>query len=175
MREELTTEQFLGEVRKWALNDEYLLPIAEMAQSRIVKLGDLGALVAPFFMNRIESLTAEKLRDGVKIETDQQRAAYTLALQQFDALIEWNKEGVDAALRKTATALEIKLKDMIRAFYLAVLGAPQGVPLFDAITHLGRDILRERLRHAMELLGPASKKEAEAWTAALAKADSTSE
>ncbi|MEW6574802.1 glutamate--tRNA ligase [Sphingorhabdus sp.] len=171
MREELTTEQFLGEVRKWALNDAYLTPIAEMAQSRIVKLGDLGALVAPFFMNRIESLTAEKLRDGVKIEPDQQRAAYTLALQQFDAMIEWNKDGVDAALRKTAAALEIKLKDMIRAFYLAVLGAPQGVPLFDAITHLGRDILRERLRHAMELLGPASKKETEAWTAALAKAE----
>ncbi len=171
MREELTTEQFLDEVRKWALNDEYLTPIAEMAQSRIVKLGDLGALVAPFFMNRIESLTAEKLRDGVKIEADQQRAAYTLALQQFDAMIEWNKDGVDAALRKTAAALEIKLKDMIRAFYLAVLGAPQGVPLFDAITHLGRDILRERLRHAMELLGPASKKETEAWTAALAKAE----
>lgn len=171
MREELTTEQFLGEVRKWALNDEYLTPIAEMAQSRIVKLGDLGALVAPFFMNRIESLTAEKLRDGVKIEPDQQRAAYTLALQQFDAMIEWNKDGVDAALRKTAAALEIKLKDMIRAFYLAVLGAPQGVPLFDTITHLGRDILRERLRHAMELLGPASKKETEAWAAALAKAE----
>lgn len=170
MREELTTTQFLDEVRKWALNDAYLLPIAEMAQSRIVRLSDLGALTAPFFMNRIEGMTAEMLRDGVKIEADQQRAAYTLALQQFDAMIEWNKEGVDAALRKTAAALDIKLKDMIRAFYLAVLGSPQGVPLFDAITHLGRDILRERLRHAMELLGPASKKEAEAWTMLLAKA-----
>jgi glutamyl-tRNA synthetase len=173
MREELSTEQFLGEVRKWALNDEYLLPIAEMAQSRIVKMGDLGALVAPFFMNRIDSLSAEKLRDGVKIETDQQRAAYTLALQQFDTMIEWNKDGVDAALRKTAAALEIKLKDMIRAFYLAVLGTPQGVPLFDAITHLGRDILRERLRHAMELLSPASKKETEAWSALLAQAETS--
>ena len=74
MREELTTSQFLEEVRKWALNDEYLTPIAEMAQSRIVKLGDLGALVAPFFMNRIESLTAEKLRDGVKIEAVDERS-----------------------------------------------------------------------------------------------------
>ncbi|MGL5837474.1 MAG: glutamate--tRNA ligase [Sphingorhabdus sp.] len=167
LREELDTDAFMDAVRAWALNDAYLRPIAEMAQSRIVRMGDLGALVAPFFMNRIEGLTAEALRDGVKIETDQQRAAYTLALQQFDAMIEWNKEGVDAALRNTAAALEIKLKDMIRAFYLAVLGAPQGVPLFDAITHLGRDILRERLRHAMELLGPATKKEAEAWAALL--------
>lgn len=171
MREELTTAQFLDEVRKWALNDAYLMPIAEMAQSRIVRLSDLGALTAPFFMNRIDGLTAEKLRDGVKIDADQQRAAYTLALQQFDAMIEWNKDGVDAALRRTAAALEIKLKDMIRAFYLAVLGSPQGVPLFDAITHLGRDILRERLRHAMELLGPASKKEVEAWTALLSRVE----
>jgi glutamyl-tRNA synthetase len=168
MREEIDTDGFMEEVRKWALNDAYLRPIAEMVQNRIVRLSDLGGLVAPFFMNRIEGLSADTLRDGVKIEADQQRAAYTLVLQQFDAMIEWNKEGVDAALRKTAAALEIKLKDMIRAFYLAVLGAPQGVPLFDATTHLGRDLLRERLRHAMELLGPASKKEAEAWAALLA-------
>ena len=167
LREELTTAQFMDEVRKWALNDEYLMPIAEMVQSRIVRLSDLGALTAPFFMNRIDGLTADKLRDGGKIETDQQRAAYTLALQQFDAIVEWSKDGVDAALRKTAAALEIKLKDMIRTFYLAVFGSPQGVPLFDAITHLGRDILRERLRHAMELLGPATKKESEAWAAML--------
>jgi glutamyl-tRNA synthetase len=172
MREEMDTDGFMEEVRKWALNDTYLRPIAEMVQSRIVRLGDLGALAAPFFMNRIEGLSADSLRDGVKIDADQQRAAYTLALQQFDAMIEWNKEGVDAALRKTAAALEIKLKDMIRTFYLAVLGTPQGVPLFDAITHLGRDILRERLRHAMELLGPASKKEAEAWGALLANSSS---
>jgi hypothetical protein len=35
--------------------------------------------------------------------------------------------------------------------------SPQGVPLFDAITHLGRDIIRERLRHAMELAGPGEQ------------------
>ena len=173
LREELTTAQFLDEIRKWALNDAYLLPIAEMTQSRIVRLSDLGALTAPFFMNRIEGLTLDKLRDGVKIEVDQQRAAYTLALQQFDAMVDWSKDGVEAALRTTATALDIKLKDMIRAFYLAVLGSPQGVPLFDAITHLGRDILRERLRHAMELLGVASKKEAEGWAGLMVAAEAS--
>ncbi len=167
LREELTTAQFLDEIRKWALNDAYLLPIAEMTQSRIVRLSDLGALTAPFFMNRIDGQSVDRLRDGVKIEADQQRAAYTLALQQFDAMVDWNKDGVEAALRTAATALDVKLKDMIRTFYLAILGSPQGVPLFDAITHLGRDILRERLRHAMELLGVATKKEVEAWATLL--------
>ncbi|HEV7232873.1 MAG TPA: glutamate--tRNA ligase family protein, partial [Sphingorhabdus sp.] len=169
LREELSTAQFLEAVKAWSLNDAYLMPIAEMAQARVTKLSDLGNLTAMFFMNRIEGLTVETLRDGVKIDADQQRAAYTLALQQFDALIEWNKEGVEATLRRTAEVLEAKLKDVIRPMYIALTGAPQGVPLFDAIVHLGRDIIRERLRHAMELLGPASKKEVEAWTALLAR------
>lgn len=163
LREELDTKQFLDAVKAWALNDAYLTPIAEMAQSRITKLSDLGGLTAMFFMNRIESLTPEALRNGVKLDADQQRAAYTLALQQFDALIEWNKEGVEATLRRTAEVLEAKLKDVIRPMYIAITGQPQGVPLFDAIVHLGRDIIRERLRHAMELLGPATSKEAKAW------------
>jgi glutamyl-tRNA synthetase len=169
LREELDTTQFLEAIKAWALNDDYLTPIAEMAQARITKLSDLGSLTAMFFMNRIEGMNTEALRDGVKLDQDQQRAAYTLALQQFDALIEWNKEGVEATLRRTAEVLEAKLKDVIRPMYIAVTGQPQGVPLFDAIVHLGRDIIRERLRHAMELLGPASKKEVEAWAALLAK------
>ena len=167
LREELTTTQFLDAIKTWALNDDYLTPIAEMAQARITKLSDLGAMTAMFFMNRIDGMTAEALREGVKIDLDQQRAVYTLGLQQFDGLIEWNREGVEATLRRTAEVLEAKLKDVIRPFYLAITGQPQGVPLFDAITHLGRDIVRERLRHAMELLGPASTKEVEAWSALL--------
>jgi glutamyl-tRNA synthetase len=164
----MDTAQFLDAVKAWALNDAYLTPIAEMAQARITRLSDLGGLVSMFFMNRIEGLSVEQLRDGVKVDTDQQRAAYTLALQQFDSLIEWNKDGVEATLRRTADVLDTKLKDVIRPMYIAITGAAQGVPLFDAVVHLGRDIIRERLRHAMELLGPATKKEAEAWGELLA-------
>lgn len=167
LREELSTAQFLDAVKAWALNDEYLTPIAEMAQSRITKLSDLGGLTSMFFMNRIDGLTADQLSDGVKLHHDQLRTAYMLTLQQFDGLVEWNKLGVETSLRRTAEVLNAKLKDVIRPMYIAITGQPQGVPLFDAITHLGRDLTRERLRHAMELLGPASKKEAEAWTALL--------
>jgi glutamyl-tRNA synthetase len=169
LRETMDTAQFLDAVKAWALNDAYLTPIAEMAQARITRLSDLGGLVSMFFMNRIEGQTAERLRDGVKIDTDHQRAAYTLALQQFDALIEWNKDGVEASLRRTAEVLDVKLKDVIRPMYLAITGAAQGVPLFDAIVHLGRDIIRERLRQSMELLGAATKKEAEGWGELLGK------
>ncbi|APG63834.1 glutamate--tRNA ligase [Sphingorhabdus lutea] len=171
LREDMDGAGFLEQWRKWALNDEYMLPIAQMTQSRIVKLSDLGALTAMFFMNRIDGQSAEKLRDGVKLDELQQRQAYHLALTQFDAMIMWNKEGVDGALRTTAAALDVKLKDMIRAFYIAVTGSAQGVPLFDGITHLGRDIIRERLRHALELLGTPTAKEGKAWADLLVETD----
>jgi glutamyl-tRNA synthetase len=93
-----------------------------MAQARITKMSDLGGLTAMFFMNRIDGMSAERLRDGVKLEQDMQRAAYTLGLQQFDGLINWNREGVEATLRRTAEVLDAKLKDVIRPFYIAITG-----------------------------------------------------
>jgi glutamyl-tRNA synthetase len=163
MREGMDAAGFLQAVKDWALNDAYLLPIAEMAQARITKLSDLGGLVSMFFMNRIEGQSTERLRDGVKLSDEQQRQSYHLALIQFDAMIDWNRDGVEAALRRTSEVLDTKLKDVIRPMYIAITGAAQGVPLFDAITHLGRDIIRERLRHALELMGTPTKKEAESW------------
>lgn len=167
LRESMDAKGFLDAVKAWALNDAYLMPIAEMAQARITKLSDLGALTAMFFMNRIDGASRETLRDGVKLSDEQQRQAYHITLCQFDALIEWNKAGVEFSMRRTAEILDVKLKDVIRPLYLAITGAAQGVPLFDATVHLGRDIIRERLRHTLELLGPPSKKEAEAWAAML--------
>jgi len=163
LRETMDTGEFLDAVKAWALNDEYLMPIAEMAQARITKLSDLGALTSMFFMNRIDGQSAERLRDGVKLDALQHRQALQLALTQFDALVEWNKDGIETSIRRTSEVLETKLKNVIRPLYLAITGAAQGVPLFDAITHLGRDIIRERLRHALELLGSPSKKEVAAW------------
>ena len=163
LRETMDTGEFLDAVKAWALNDEYLMPIAEMAQARITKLSDLGALTSMFFMNRIDGQSADRLRDGVKLDELQHRQAYQLALTQFDALVEWNKDGIETSIRRTSEVQDVKLKNVIRPLYLAITGAAQGVPLFDAINHLGRDIIRERLRHALELLGSPSKKEVAAW------------
>ena len=162
LRENMDSEEFLDKVKTWALNDEYLKPIAQMAQTRITKLSDLGDLLSFFFMNRIEGQTQENLRQ-VKLEELTQRQIYHLVLMQFDAAAVWDKETIEGILRNTAEKLDIKLKFLIQAMYVATTGSMQSVPLFDAITHLGRDIMRQRLRHAIELLGAPTKKEAKAW------------
>ena len=66
-------------------------------------------------------------------------------------------------MKKIAGTLDVKVRDVTRPFYVAITGSPTSVPLFDAIELLGRDIVRERLRHALELAGTPSAAELKEW------------
>src|SRR5487761_2226389 len=91
------------------------------------------------------------------------RQAFALAQMEFDALTGWTIAAIDASLKRIAGALGKKLRDVMRPFYVAITGSPTSVPLYDAMEILGRDIVRERLRMALELLGKPSAKELEEW------------
>jgi len=54
----------------------------------------------------------------------------------------------------------------VRVYYVAVTGSPTSVPLFDAMELLGRDIVRERLRFALEVLGGVTAAEQKVWSQA---------
>ncbi len=161
IRERLDAAQFAARVRDWAFNEAYLGAIASLAHERIERLSDLGPLCAFFFSGRID-VSTEALRAG-KLDDEALRKAFVLALAAFDALPVWEFDAVAGAVRQVADALGLKLRDAIRPFYVAVTGRAQSVPLFDAMILLGRDLVRERLRVALERLGGATNAETEAW------------
>jgi glutamyl-tRNA synthetase len=130
-------------------------------QTRIQRLSDLGPLTSFFFSGRLP-MTPEMLRDG-KLSNDQIRTAFQLALWQFDALPAWELAAIEAVLRGLDSKLKAKFRDIIRHFYIAITGTPTSVPLFNAMEILGRDICRERLRVALNLLGGVSIAEAGEW------------
>ena len=45
-----------------------------------------------------------------------------------------------------------KMRDVARPFYVAITGSPTSIPLYDSMELLGRDVVRERLRNALELM-----------------------
>jgi glutamyl-tRNA synthetase len=59
---------------------------------------------------------------------------------------------------RIATAYDLKLKDLLRPFYVAVSGKPTSTPLFDTMAILGSDLSRLRIRRALDALGGISKK-----------------
>ncbi|MBC5809409.1 MAG: glutamate--tRNA ligase [Candidatus Eremiobacteraeota bacterium] len=153
LREKLDAAQFGERVRDWALNKEYLGKIAPLAQSRIERLSALGPLLAFFFAGRVDVDVAQ-LRAG-KLDDAELKAGFTQALERFEALPEWNVAAIDGTIRAIADVMGKKVRDLVRPFYVAITGRAQSVPLYDSIVILGRDIVRERLRYALEVLGRA--------------------
>jgi len=63
-------------------------------------------------------------------------------------------------LNALSQEMEIKLRDFLQPLFVAMSGTKVCPPLFDAMTIVGPDITRARLRHALNALGGVSKKQA---------------
>ena len=161
LRETLDVPQLVERIRAWAFEPAQVDAIAALAQPRIERLSDLGALCAFFFAGRLPVAPEDVLRG--KLDRDVVRRAFVLAQTMLDALPEWNAVGIEATLRRIAELTNTKLRDVTRPFYVAMTGSAQSVPLFGAMAVLGRELVRERLRVALDGLGGATNAELAAW------------
>ena len=150
IRERLDAPAFVERVGDWAVSPERLTRLAHLAAPRIERLSDLGPLLAFLFSGRL-ALRAQDFTSA-KLDDAEIREAFTLALTEFDALPAWNASGVETVLKGIAEKLDKKVRDVARPFYVAITGSPTSIPLYDSMELLGRDIVRERLRNALDLL-----------------------
>lgn len=153
VRERLDAATFVRRVADWAVSPERLTRLAQLAAPRIERFSDLGPLLAFLFSGRL-SLRAEDLRRA-KLDDADMRRAFTLALSELDALPAWDACGIETVLKRIADTLGKKTRDVARPFYVAITGSATSIPLFDSMELLGRDLVRERLRGALQLLGGA--------------------
>jgi glutamyl-tRNA synthetase len=150
IRERLDAASFVRRVEEWAVSPERLTKIAQLAAPRIERLSDLAPLLAFLFSGRL-ALRAEDFKN-VKLDAPEMREAFTLALREFDALPSWNVFGIEDVLKRIAETLGKKGRDLARPFYVAITGSTTSIPLYDSMELLGRDIVRERLRGALEVV-----------------------
>ncbi|MBV9148331.1 MAG: glutamate--tRNA ligase [Candidatus Eremiobacteraeota bacterium] len=168
LRERLDLNGFEERVQRWGFDSDRLRRIATLAQPRIARLSDLGPLLSFFFAGRL-SLTPELIRDG-KLDEETLRKVLAIARWNLDDIGDWNITTIETALRSVAAILGRKFRDIVRPLYVAVTGSAESVPLYDSIELLGRDLTRERLRHALQLIGTPSAAEEKAWRALSAPA-----
>jgi glutamyl-tRNA synthetase len=166
---ELGPDELLGRVRTWGFDRDRVMKILELAHARIERLSDLGELTAFFFAGRL-AINGEQLLDN-KLERNDVRRALAYALWGLDAQRVFDRPVIERVLKSAADLLGRKFRELARVYYVAITGSPTSVPLFDAMELLGRDIVRERLRGALELLGSPTAAEQKAWRAALPEED----
>ncbi|MGY8863105.1 MAG: glutamate--tRNA ligase, partial [Pseudomonadales bacterium] len=98
-----------------------------------------------------------------KLEPEQVRKALQFTLWRLEALRHWQKDDIFAICKSMAETLEIKPKDLFATLFVVITGTANSVSVFDAMEILGPDMSRARIRHAVDVLGGLSKKEAKRW------------
>ncbi len=160
---DLSTEELLTRTQAWNFTPSRLYAIAELAKSRIERLSDLAPLAGFLFAGRI-ALSKEQFA-GTKLAPDEIRKALALAMWRFDAERAFDKATIERVLKGVGETLGVKFRDLSRVYYIAISGSTTSLPLFDSMELLGRDMVRERLRVALDVVGGVSAKEQKEWQA----------
>jgi glutamyl-tRNA synthetase len=150
----LSADELLERTQAWGFDRARLRRIAELARERIERLSDLVPTAAFLFAGRLP-LTK----------------ALALAMWRFDAERTFDKATVERVLKGVGETLGKKFRDLARVYYIAMSGSPTSLPLFDSMELLGRDIVRERFRVALDVLGGVSGKEQKEWQRMAAPAE----
>tara|TARA_Y100000588_G_scaffold385716_1_gene479640 strand:+ start:224 stop:1630 length:1407 start_codon:yes stop_codon:yes gene_type:complete len=135
------------------LDSALVSALAPLLQERITRLDEVATLSRFMFGDRPDypmDLLVERI-DG-----DSELAALTLdealsALGDIEPL-DWGLGSVEAAIRGLQDRLDLKLRKFVSVLYVAIMGAPRGIPLFDSIALLGREEALIRLQGARSKL-----------------------
>ena len=65
---------------------------------------------------------------------------------------------IQGQFRRLSEALGLSMRDLTRPFYVAMSGETVSLPLFQSMEILGPDLVRARIRRAIDVLGGISGK-----------------
>lgn len=161
IREDLDDSEFANRVADWAINRDNLSRMIPLIKGRVEKFSDIAPLLS-FMLSGMQSLD-ETSFEHKKLDNEVVRRILQYSAWRLDGLRHWTRDGLYKELDQIALSVDLKLKDFLFPLFVAVTGAPSGPPLFDAMAILGPDIVRARIRHALEAAGGVSKKQLKKW------------
>ena len=155
IREDYTPETLLPLLEKWRLNPDYLMDVTRVAHTRLETLADWGPLTSFFFADSVP-LDAEALILKGKTSEETQKILQ-FAVWELERQGELTTEDVETMFKSLSEKTGIKLRDLTRPFYVAISGSKASTPLYDSVALLGSDMVRMRLRRAVDALGQVTQ------------------
>ncbi|OBX47940.1 glutamate--tRNA ligase [Moraxella nonliquefaciens] len=152
----MSPEQLKAKILAWASDDDKLTAIAKAIAPRINVLSD-AVNWAGFYFQNLPNVTADDFTHKT-LDNDKLLEILYLATWQLEALPEWSENNIYQTLKGLASHFDIKLKDFMQPFFVAIAGSTSGTPIMNAMYVIGADMTLARLRHACEVLGGFGKK-----------------
>jgi glutamyl-tRNA synthetase len=154
----LTDDAFIDRVVEWRANRDELSPIVPLLKERTERLIDLANLADYLIGDRRALTPADFEREG--LTTDEIVRILQFTVWSFEAMRSWKSGELERKCHALAEATGHKLRDFLFPLFVAVSGRAVALPLFDSMELLGSDLVRMRIRDAVEVLGGVSKKSA---------------
>ena len=158
IREDLDDQTFLKALMEWSFNEEYVSQILPQVRPRVETLSQVAPLAGHFFSG-VPVLHKEDFGD-TRLDHDTTVKLLQFLVWRFETLSGWNKEALLGEVKLLAGHFELKMKDLLAPVFIAITGSTTSTSVMDAMAILGSDLTRARLRHAIEVLGGVSKKQA---------------
>ncbi|WP_069383450.1 glutamate--tRNA ligase [Halomonas caseinilytica] len=158
IREDLDDDALLEALKTWAFNDAYVREILPQVRPRVETLSEVMPLAGHFFSG-LPSIDEDSFAQ-VKLERESLLKLLQFLVWRFEAVPAWNKEALLGEVKALSAHFELKMKDFLAPVFIAITGSSSSTSVMDAMAILGSDMTRARLRHAIEVLGGVSKKQA---------------
>lgn len=140
----------------WRQRDDFIARLTPLLQGRVQRLSQVAPL-ADYLLGDVQAPDAAAFA-ATDLDADTQLRMVAFSTWMVDATDNWRRDVLKARIEAIATALKIPLRAALAPLFLAIGGRSVTLPLFDSMELLGRDIVRQRLRGALDSLGGVSKK-----------------
>jgi len=158
LREDLSDSEFTTAYAQWAFSPERVARIIPLIKQRVEKLSDVAA-IANLFVAGLLEIEADSFAHK-KISSEECLSILQFTLWRLEALQSFARDDVEQCLQALAEALDLKIRDFLFPLFVAISGKAVSVSVIESISILGLDLSRARIRHAIEVLGGISKKQA---------------
>lgn len=158
----LSTEDFVAACAPWltgevggvrvapwapeAYRPEAFLAVAELTQTRVAVLGEVIAMVDFLFLEEL-NLDEDAWSKATKGGAGDLLAA---AVPAFEAVDDWDAATLKGLVEELGLARELKLGKAQAPIRVAVTGRGVGLPLFESLEVLGREVTVARVRAAAD-------------------------
>jgi len=156
IREDLSDQQFIEAFAAWAFEPATLAALLPLIRSRVERFSDVTPL-AGFMLSGVLPLKPEDF-EHKKLDHEACRRILQLGIWYLEQQ-EWRRDQVEQSLQALAQFMDMKIRDVLFPFFIAITGQAVSISVIDAMSALGLDLTRARIRHALDVLGGVSKKE----------------
>lgn len=153
---DMSVENLKTTLIAWMNDDEKLTAITKAIQPRINLLSD-AVNWAGFYFQNLPKIHPEDFAHKT-LNNEQLLEILYLATWQLENMPHWSEENIYKTLKGLAMSLDVKLKDFMQPFFVAIAGSTSSTPVMNSMYVLGADMTLARLRHACDVLGGLGKK-----------------